>query len=389
MHSLTNGFFLYIASICKKHTIKMAKKQSTIKKVKKAVKPAKVTPASKKDKPFKVGKNIQSTSKPSTKVAKKKVIAKKVVKPVKKANKAAAPKPAASKGGKAAKPVKKVVESKKIQKPVVKAGKKVVAPKAAKAEKEIVKKTTVLVIPAKTKAAKPAKPAKPAKKEKPAKAEKSKKENLDEDEEAYKKPAKKSKGGRKPKNKNDDDDEPIVENDILIEQLINSTKRLKKPSKVPKQLRTFTNPMASLTVAKLTDKKGTFVPKKEPKGKFELEYVLHTSAGILYEFLTSPSGLAEWFADDVNIHDGVFTFFWEGSEQKAKLLGFKDDKFVRLQWLDKPEGTYFEFRIERDELTGDISLIVTDFADEAADQKTSKLLWDSQINQLLHVIGSY
>ncbi|MES2394447.1 MAG: START-like domain-containing protein [Bacteroidota bacterium] len=371
----------------------MAKKQSTIKKVKKAVKPAKVAKAIKKEKPNKVGKNIKSSSKSSPKVAKKKVVAKKEAKPVKKI---AATKPAISKGGKAAKPVKKVVESKKIQKPVVKAGKKVIPQKAAKAEKEIVKKTTVLVIPAKTKVAKPAKPAKKekvAKKEKPAKAEKSKKERIDEDEdeEAYKKPAKKSKGGRKPKNKNDDDDEPIVENDILIEQLINSTKRLKKPSKVPKQLRTFTNPMASLTVAKLVDsnKKGTFVPKKEPKGKFELEYVLHTSAGILYEFLTSPSGLAEWFADDVNIHDGVFTFFWEGSEQKAKLLGFKDDKFVRLQWLDKPEGTYFEFRIERDELTGDISLIVTDFADEAADQKTSKLLWDSQINQLLHVIGSY
>ncbi|MES2285426.1 MAG: START-like domain-containing protein [Bacteroidota bacterium] len=369
----------------------MAKKQSTIKKVKKAVKPAKVAKAIKKEKPNKVGKNIKSTSKPSPKVVAKKVVAKKVVKPVKKVSKAAAPKPAASKAGKAAKPVKKIVESKKVQKPVVKAGKKVIPQKAVKAGKEIVKKTTTLVVHAKAKVAKPEKPAKPAKKEKPAKAEKSKKERIDEDEdeEAYKKPAKKSKGGRKPKNKNDDDDEPIVENDILIEQLINSTKRLKKPSKVPKQLRTFTNPMASLTVAKLTDKKGAFVPKKEPKGKFELEYVLHTSAGILYEFLTSPSGLAEWFADDVNIHDGVFTFFWEGSEQKAKLLGFKDDKFVRLQWLDKPEGTYFEFRIERDELTGDISLIITDFADEAADQKTSKLLWDSQINQLLHVIGSY
>lgn len=362
----------------------MAKKQSAIKKVKKAAKPAKVTKASKKEKPKKVGKDIKSTSKPSPKEVKKKVVAKKVVKPFKKANKASAPKPAASKGEKAAKPVKKIVESKKVQKPVVKAGKKVIPQKAAKAEKEIVKKTTVLVIPAN-------KPAKPAKKEKAAKKEKPQKERKDEDddEEAYVKPVKKSKGGRKPKNKNDDDDEPIVENDILIEQLINSTKRLKKPSKVPKQLRTFTNPMASLTVAKLTDKKGAALPKKEPKGKFELEYVLHTSAGILYEFLTSPSGLAEWFADDVNIHDGVFTFFWEGSEQKAKLLGFKDDKFVRLQWLDKPEGTYFEFRIERDELTGDISLIITDFADEAADQKTSKLLWDSQINQLLHVIGSY
>lgn len=374
----------------------MAKKQSTIKKVKKAVKPAKVAKAIKKEKPNKVGKNIKAksasasggkNSKSSPKVLKKKVVAKKVVKPIKKANKTAAPKPAASKGGKvvkAAKPVKKIIESKKAQKPVAKTGKKVIPQKAVKAEKEIVKKTTVLVLPAKTKAVKPAKPPKASKKEKPQKEQKN-----DDDDDGYVKPVKKSKGGRKPKNKNDDDDEPIVENDILIEQLINSTKRLKKPSKVPKQLRTFTNPMASLTVAKLTEKKGTAIPKKEPKGKFELEYVLHTSAGILYEFLTSPSGLAEWFADDVNIHDGVFTFFWEGSEQKAKLLGFKDDKFVRLQWLDKPEGTYFEFRIERDELTGDISLIITDFADEAADLKTSKLLWDSQINQLLHVIGSY
>lgn len=374
----------------------MAKKQSTIKKVKKAVKPAKVAKAIKKEKPNKGVKNIKAksapasggkNSKPSPKVLKKKVVAKKVVKPVKKANNAATPKKAASNGGKVAIPAKKIVESKKAQKPVAKAGKKVIPQKAVKSEKEIVKKTTVLVIPAKTKVAKPAKlakPAKAAKKEKPQKEQKN-----DDDDYGYVKPVKKSKGGRKPKNKNDDDDEPIVENDILIEQLINSTKRLKKPSKVPKQLRTFTNPMASLTVAKLTEKKGAALPKKEPKGKFEIEYVLHTSAGILYEFLTSPSGLAEWFADDVNIHDGVFTFFWEGSEQKAKLLGFKDEKFVRLQWLDKPEGTYFEFRIERDELTGDISLIITDFADEAADLKTSKLLWDSQINQLLHVIGSY
>ncbi len=138
-----------------------------------------------------------------------------------------------------------------------------------------------------------------------------------------------------------------------------------------------------------SDKKGAKLPKKEPKGKFELEYVIRTSAGILFEFLTSPSGLAEWFADNVNFHDGVFTFFWDGSEQKAKLLGFKEDKFVKLQWLDKPDGTYFEFRIERDELTGDISLMITDFADEAADMQTSKLLWDSQINKLSHVIGSY
>ena len=213
----------------------------------------------------------------------------------------------------------------------------------------------------------------------------------DEDDEVAEfdeKPAKQSKGGRKPKGSIDEDEPAIGSDDILIEELINSTKKLKKPSpKVPVQIRTFTNPMASLIVPKSAETKK--VPKKEPKGKFELEYVIRTSAPILYEFLTSPSELAEWFADNVNLHEGIFTFTWDGTEQKARLLGFKEDVYIRLQWLDKPEGTYFEFRIERDELTGDVSLIVTDFADEGSDMETSKRLWDAQVNKLSHVIGSY
>lgn len=64
-------------------------------------------------------------------------------------------------------------------------------------------------------------------------------------------------------------------------------------------------------------------------------------------------------------------FFWDGTEQKALLLDFKEEKFIRFQWLDKPEGNYFEFRIDIDELTGDVSLIITDFADEGSDLQTS------------------
>lgn len=195
--------------------------------------------------------------------------------------------------------------------------------------------------------------------------------------------------GKKSK-KQDDEDEPAIEIDPLIEEIIRSTKKKVQQPKKPKIIQTFVNPMASLAVALPADSgKKAAQPKKEPKGKFELEYVIRTSAGILYEFLTSPSGLSEWFADDVNIRDGIFTFYWDGSEQKARLLNFKDEKFVRMQWVDKPEGTYFEFKIEKDELTGDISLIITDFADEGSDLETSKRLWDSQVNKLLHVIGSY
>ncbi|MEO6902998.1 MAG: START-like domain-containing protein [Bacteroidia bacterium] len=202
---------------------------------------------------------------------------------------------------------------------------------------------------------------------------------------------KKGKGGRKPKSK-DDDDEPEIANDELIEQIIKSTKRQSKTPKKPKILQTFVNPINSLTVAVSDDNESNSKKKnlaaKEPKGKFELEYVIRTSPGILYEFITTPSGLSEWFADDVNIRDGIFTFYWDGSQQKARLLGFKEDKYVRMQWLDKMEGTYFEFKIERDELTGDVSLIITDFADEVSDMQTSKLLWDSQIGTLLNVLGS-
>ncbi len=128
---------------------------------------------------------------------------------------------------------------------------------------------------------------------------------------------------------------------------------------------------------------------KEPQGKFELEYVVRASPQILFDFLTSPSGLSEWFCDDVNIRNGVYSFVWEGSEQQAKLVKNIEDRMIRFQWLDKPDGSYFEFRIEKDDLTSDISLIVTDFSDTPDDAVSSRLLWNSQIDKLLHVLGSY
>ena len=127
----------------------------------------------------------------------------------------------------------------------------------------------------------------------------------------------------------------------------------------------------------------------EPKGKFELEYVVHSSTSILYEFLTSPSGLSEWFCDDVNIRNGIYSFIWDGSVQMARLVRQVEDKLIRFQWTEKNDGSFFEFRIERDDLTNDISLIVTDFADTPEEKASSKLLWDSQIEKLLQVLGSH
>ncbi|MBC8266779.1 MAG: SRPBCC domain-containing protein [Flavobacteriales bacterium] len=123
--------------------------------------------------------------------------------------------------------------------------------------------------------------------------------------------------------------------------------------------------------------------------KFQLEYPFHSSINILYKRLSTPSGLSEWFADDVHIRGNIYTFFWDGSEQEAKLLKSKENEFVRFHWLDNEvEESYFEFTIQVDDLTNDVSLIITDFAEDETEIEENTLLWDTQVESLKHALGS-
>ncbi len=131
------------------------------------------------------------------------------------------------------------------------------------------------------------------------------------------------------------------------------------------------------------------VKKTEPKGKYEMEYIIRCPVTLLYDFLTTPSGLQEWFADDVLLKDDLYTFNWDGQQQKAQMLNAKIDNYLRFRWLDKPEGTYVEFRITQDELTGEVSLTVTDFGENEEDIITNRRLWDTQIQRLVKVMGAY
>lgn len=123
------------------------------------------------------------------------------------------------------------------------------------------------------------------------------------------------------------------------------------------------------------------------KKKYTLEYEIKSSPKILYTFLSEPNGLAQWFADDVNYRDQIYTFTWDGEEQKAKLLSIKENKSVKFKWLDDEPHCYFEMEIVQDELTNDVALSVTDFAtdDTLADRK---LIWDNQIQYLISVLGA-
>ncbi len=122
--------------------------------------------------------------------------------------------------------------------------------------------------------------------------------------------------------------------------------------------------------------------------KFELEYTLNCSPKVLFSRLSTPEGLGEWFAENVNVDGDLFTFFWNSSESKARLSALKENKLVRFEWLnlDNDDENYFEFRINIDELTSDLALIITDFADEE-EKDDSIYLWDSQIADLKRLLG--
>ena len=123
------------------------------------------------------------------------------------------------------------------------------------------------------------------------------------------------------------------------------------------------------------------------KIKYELEFPIQASPNMLYQYITSASSLSEWFADDVNSRGKVFSFFWDGVEEKADLVSTKNNQFVKIKWLDGDDDCYFEIRIAVDELTKDVSLMITDFSDED-EVEESKMLWESQIADLKQVLGS-
>ena len=122
--------------------------------------------------------------------------------------------------------------------------------------------------------------------------------------------------------------------------------------------------------------------------KLELEYTLNCSPKVLFSRLSTPEGLGEWFADQVNVEGDLFSFYWNGSESKARLSAIKENKMVRFEWvgMENEEENYFEFRINVEELTGDLALIITDFIEEN-EKEGSTDLWDSQINDLKRILG--
>lgn len=123
--------------------------------------------------------------------------------------------------------------------------------------------------------------------------------------------------------------------------------------------------------------------------KFEMEFLVQVSPSLLYQYFATPSGMSEWFADNVNSRGEYFRFIWDGSEEKAKIVKRVADDRARFQWdYDEDTAKFFEFRIEVDEITKDVSLMITDFGDDEDEVEEQKMFWENQISELKKVLGS-
>lgn len=123
--------------------------------------------------------------------------------------------------------------------------------------------------------------------------------------------------------------------------------------------------------------------------RVELEFTINTSPHILFNRLSTPSGLSEWFADDVNLSGKIFTFFWENTQQKAELLEKKENKSIKFRWIKdgvNPKN-FFSFRLSSHELTRELTLKVIEQLDENEDLEEAISLWNSQIGDLKRILG--
>ena len=118
------------------------------------------------------------------------------------------------------------------------------------------------------------------------------------------------------------------------------------------------------------------------KEKFVMEFVLNScSHSVLWKAISMPSELGNWFADDVKLKGDKWVFVWDEVEQEAMRLSCRDMKLVKFRWDGDTTDCYFEFKINEDALTGNVTLVITDFADES-DLEDAKILWEEQVRVL-------
>ena len=125
--------------------------------------------------------------------------------------------------------------------------------------------------------------------------------------------------------------------------------------------------------------------------KYEAEFEINASQKMLYPYIYTASGLAQWFADDVNVEDGnIFNFIWDGKDHKAKMIAHRSNHYVKFQFLDDgvdhENAGEVEMRIEKNEMTDTVFMRIIDDT-EVADNEELDEVWDNLITTLKETVG--
>lgn len=128
------------------------------------------------------------------------------------------------------------------------------------------------------------------------------------------------------------------------------------------------------------------------KNKFVADYQINTSRKILFPYLSTASGLAEWFADDVSINeDKDYIFHYDGEEHYGRIVSLRGNYHVKFEFFDpnnpdETDNSYIEFKIEDNELTQTLFLKVIDYSDSYDDEELESI-WENLVNNLKEMIG--
>ncbi len=125
------------------------------------------------------------------------------------------------------------------------------------------------------------------------------------------------------------------------------------------------------------------------KNLYVIEHEINASKKMLYPYLNTASGLAQWFADDVNVdEDNVYTFYWDSENYKAKMVSHRLNTSVKYEFIENGEEDpwYIEFHIEENELTQSMFLKVTEYT-EFDDEEEWRDLWENLFHNLKETVG--
>lgn len=128
------------------------------------------------------------------------------------------------------------------------------------------------------------------------------------------------------------------------------------------------------------------------KNKFIADYQINASKKIVFQYLSTASGLEQWFADEVRINeDKNFIITYDDENHYANQVSIRTNTHVKYEFYDpenpdEEDNDYVEFKLEENELTQSLFLKIIDYSDGYDDEELTAI-WEGLVGRLKEIIG--